>query len=57
MDLAKHSSVFQGLRKLKEYAVKLTIDECIVPVAEPQRCSPFHIQEKVKIAIEKLLAD
>ena len=52
--IAKHSSVFQGLGKLKDFAVK---DENIVPVAEPPRRFPFHIREKVKIAIEKLLAD
>ena len=55
--IAKHSSVFQGLGKLKDFAVKLNIDENIVPVAEPQRRAPFHIREKVKIAIEKLLED
>ena len=55
--IAKHSSVFQGLGKLKDSAVKLNIDENIVPVAEPQRRVPFHIREKVKIAIEKLLED
>ena len=55
--IAKHSSVFQGLGKLNDFAVKLNIDENIVPVAESQRRIPFHIREKVKIAIEKLLAD
>ena len=37
--------------------MKLNINENIVPVVEPQRRIPFHIREKVKIAIEKLLAD
>ena len=55
--IAKRSSVFQGLGKLNDFAVKLNIDENIVPVTESQRRIPFHIREKVKIAIKKLFAD
>ena len=49
--------MFKGLGKLKDFAVKLNIDVNIFPVAEPQRRIPFHIREKVKIAIDKLLED
>ena len=55
--LEKHSSVFKGLGKLKDNAVKLNIDENVIPVAEPQRRIPFHIREKVKCAIENLEKD
>ena len=49
--LERHSSVFNGLGKLKYYIVKLNISEDVIPVAEPQRRIPFHIREKVKHAI------
>ena len=55
--LEKHSAVFKGLGKLKDDAVKLNIDENVIPVAEPQRRIPFHIREKVKRAIENLEKD
>ena len=55
--LERHSSVFNGLGKLKDYTVKLNISEDVIPVAEPQRRIPFHIREKVKRAIEILEKD
>ena len=55
--LERHSSVFNGLGKLKDYTMKLNISEDVIPVAEPQRRIPFHIREKVKRAIEILEKD
>ena len=55
--LERHSSVFNGLGKLKDYTVKLNISEDVIPVAEPQRHITFHIREKVRRAIEILEKD
>ena len=55
--LKRHSSVFNGLGKLKDYTVKLNISEDVYPVEESQRRIPFHIREEVKRAIEILEKD
>ena len=44
--IAKHSSVFQGLVKLNDLAVKQNIDDNIVPVAESQRRIPSNIRKR-----------
>eukprot|EP00794_Sanderia_malayensis_P005111 gene5111-biopygen4169 len=43
----KYKEVFTGVGKLKNYAVKLNIDETEIPQAQPQRRVPFHIRKKV----------
>ena len=55
--LKRHSSVFNGLGKLKDYTVRLNISEDVYPVEESQRRIPFHIREEVKRAIEILEKD
>jgi hypothetical protein len=52
--LNKHSTVFQGLGKLKGDKVKLNINKEHTPQAQPQRRIPYHIREKVKTALEDL---
>ena len=55
--LSDYSNVFQGLGKLKEYKVRLNIDESIEPVASKPRRIPFHIRKKVDAAIDSLIVD
>ena len=50
----KNSEVFSGLGKLKGEKIKLDIDETKTPRAQPQRCVPYHIREKVTSAITEL---
>ena len=47
----KYSSVFTGLGKLKNYQLKLHIDENVIPVAQAVRRLPFSRRQKV---IDKL---
>ena len=54
--LAEYSDLFQGLGKLKNYKVKLHIDESVQPVAQPHRRIPFHIRKKVEEQLAKLEA-
>ena len=42
-----HKSRFQGIGKLKDVKVKLSIDAEIKPVANKHRRIPFHLREKV----------
>ena len=55
--ITKHKKVFNGVGKLRNYAVKLNIDETVTPLALKQRRVPFHIREKVDQALDKLIAE
>ena len=55
--LSDYSDVSQGLGKLKDYKVRLNIDESIEPVASKPRRIPFHIRKKVDAAIDSLIVD
>ena len=48
----KYPNVFNGLGKLKDYQLKLHIDESVQPVIQSNRCIPFSSREKVS---EKLV--
>ena len=50
----KFPLAFTGVGKLKDHAVKLNIDDKVIPIAQPQPRIPFHVIDKVKDAIEKL---
>ena len=52
---AKFPKVFQGLGKLKNYKLKLHIDENIQPVAQPVCRIPFSRRAKVNEKLEELL--
>ena len=47
--------LFQGVGLMKDYAVKLHIDESVKPVAQPHRRIPFHLRQKVESKIQDLL--
>ena len=51
---SEYHDLFQGLGKLKNYQVKLHIDETIPPVAQPHRCVPFHVRRQL---VEQLRRD
>ena len=47
-DLEDHyPAIFNGIRKLKDYDVRLHIDENVQPVAQAAIRIPFHLQKKV----------
>ena len=50
----EYDDLFHGLGKLKNYQVKLHIDEDISPVAQPHRRVPFHVRKQLE---EQLLHD
>ena len=52
--IEQYPSVFQGIGKLKDYEVKLHIDETVPPVAQSARRIPFHLRKKVSAELKKL---
>ena len=51
----KYLSVFHGVGTLKNYEVKLFVDESVRPVAEPPR--PFHLKDRCDQELEKMEAE
>ena len=45
--------MFTGLGKLKDFQVKLHIDESIPPVAQPHRRKPFHVRQQLEEQLRK----
>ena len=52
---AKFPKVFESLRKLKDYELKLHIDKNVQPVAQQVRRIPFSRRAKVNEKLEELL--
>ncbi|XP_065058440.1 uncharacterized protein K02A2.6-like [Rhopilema esculentum] len=52
--LNKYPEVFDGLGKLKDDTVTLSIDHSQTPKIQPQRRIPYHMRQKVKEALKKL---
>ena len=50
--IAEYPSLFQGIGKLKNFQVKLHIDETVQPVAQPHRRIPFHLRKLLKAELE-----
>ena len=42
--------------KLKDYQVKLHVNPNVPPVAQPVRCTPFSLHNKVKKKVEELVS-
>lgn len=53
--LDKYTDCFEGLGKLKNYKLKLHIDETVKPIAQPVRRVPFPVRKQIDNEIEKLL--
>ena len=49
----KHDAVFHGVGKLKDYQLKVHLKD-ITPVAQPQRCLPFHVRKDVEKKLQEL---
>ena len=43
--IAEYDDLFHGLGRLKNYEIKLLIDEDVPPVAQPHRRVPFHVRK------------
>ena len=54
---AKHPKVFDGVRKLKDYKLKLHVDPEVTPIAQKPRRVPFALREKEKVTakVEELI--
>ena len=50
----EYKALFSGLGKLKDYQVKLHIDESVSPVAMTHRRVPFHLRKQLE---EQIKAD
>ena len=50
----KYPGLFEGIGKLKDFEVKLHIDESVAPVAQPARRIPFHLRRKVASELQRL---
>ena len=46
--LAEYDDLFHGLGKLKNYQIKLHIDEEVTPVAQPHRRVPFNVRRQLE---------
>ena len=51
--LTKYPSVFHGVGTLKNYEVRLFVDESVRTVAEPPRPIPFHLKDRCDQELEK----
>ena len=50
----KYPTLFDGIGKLKDFEVKLHIDQSVKPVAQPARRIPFHLRKQVEAELERL---
>jgi hypothetical protein len=50
----KYPKIFEGIGKLRNFKVKLHIDETAKPVANPHRRIPFHLRKTVKQELQLL---
>ena len=53
---AQYRPLFTGVGMLKDYQLKLHINDSVKPVAQPPRRIPFQLQEKVDCQLNELLA-
>lgn len=49
----KYQDLFNGLGKLKNFQVKLHIDETVPPVAQPHRRVPFHVRKQLEEQLKR----
>ena len=55
-ELPKRFKCFQGLGKLRDFQLRLHVDETVKPVAQPPRRVPFGLRAKVEEQLDQLLA-
>ncbi|KAK3726803.1 hypothetical protein QZH41_007213 [Actinostola sp. cb2023] len=49
----EYSDLFTGLGKLKDFQVKLHIDDNVQPSAQPRRRIPFHVRKQLEEQLER----
>ena len=52
--IKKLPQCFRGIGKLKDYQVKLFVDDNVPPVACPPRPVPFHLREHMSAELDKM---
>lgn len=52
--LHEYQDLFQGIGKLKDFQVKLHIDDSVQPVVQPHRRIPFHMRKTVERELHEL---
>ncbi|XP_028406446.1 uncharacterized protein K02A2.6-like [Dendronephthya gigantea] len=55
--LKEYAHIFNGIGTLKDFEVKLHINDTVPPVAQNPRRIPFHMRKKVSDALDKLESD
>ena len=53
--LAKHTQIFYGIGKLKDYQVKFYVNENIKPVVVPPSAVPYHLKSRYDKAINEMI--
>ena len=53
--MKNHSQLFEGVGKLKNFQLKLHIDQNVTPVQQPIRRIPFHSREKIETELDRLI--
>jgi len=51
--MRKFPDVFSGLGKLKDYQLKIHVDENVKPIAQPVRRLPFNIRKSVELKLKE----
>ena len=51
--VAEYDELFHGLGKLRNYQIKLHVDQTVPPVAQPHRRIPFHVREHLKEQLKR----
>lgn len=52
--LRKYPECFTGLGKLKDFQMKIPLDESVKPVIQPLRRVPYHLREKLEGKLQEL---
>ena len=55
--LKQYPQNFTGLGKMRDHQAKMHVDKSIKPIASPPRATPYHLQERVNIAIADMIAN
>lgn len=53
----RFEDIFKGIGKLRNFQLKLHIDEQVQPVAQPLRRPPFSLREKIEKKLDELLRE
>ena len=51
--VSEYDDLFQGLGKLRNFNVKLHIDDTVKPIAQPHRRIPFHVRKQLEQELKR----